>query len=437
MSTAHYFCRYYLPMLLCLADTTGLSQTDFWVPTNGPQGGRITSLAVGRNGRIFAAANPWLWMDSGAVFLSTDQGNSWNTILPGCRGRTFYSLAVTRPGVIFAGGRDSSEAVVFRSTDNGGLWTKIVLSATLAGQSLAVVSLGVHPGNLVFAGLGSIYLEPDGCLYRSTDEGINWIESGLNRFQVHCLAIDSVGNIFAGIDCWYDVVCKAGLYRSTDDGGTWDPRSDVIYVVKSIAITPMGHIFAGSGSGTFRSTDSGTSWSMIKLNAEGPLVANADGHVFAGIATDKPQVYRTTDDGETWKLVDAGLKSGTVTALAVDSSGYVLAGTSDGLVYRTANPTVTASETDHRSPVSFSLIQNYPNPFNPSTTIKYELPKASHVNVSVYDMLGHEVLVLVNERKAPGSYDVKFDGTGLSSAVYFYRLQAGDFVQTRKLLLLR
>jgi photosystem II stability/assembly factor-like uncharacterized protein len=339
--------------------------------------------------------------------------------------------------VIFAGGRDSLHAVVFRSTNNGGLWTRIVLSAPAAGPSFAVVSLGVHPGNLVFAGLGSIYLEPDGCLYRSTDEGINWIESGLNRFQVHCLAIDSFGNMFAGIDCWYNVVCKAGLYRSIDNGGTWEPRSDVIYVVTGIAITPMGHIFAGSGSGTFRSTDSGDSWSMIKLNAGSLLVANADGHVFAGIATHLPLVYRSTDDGETWTLVNGGLKSGTVTALAVDSSGYVLAGTSDGLVYRTANSTTTVSETDHRSPVSFSLLQNYPNPFNPSTTIRYGLPQRSRVLLSVFNTFGQQVAVLVREEQEAGYHEVRFVGSGLSSGVYFYRLSAGDFVQTRKLLLLR
>jgi hypothetical protein len=83
------------------------------------------------------------------------------------------------------------------------------------------------------------------------------------------------------------------------------------------------------------------------------------------------------------------------------------------------------------------LSQNYPNPFNPSTTIKFELPNTSHVSLNVYDILGREVSVLVNERKAPGSYEVKFDGSNLASGVYFYRLQTESFVDTKKLLLLR
>ena len=80
---------------------------------------------------------------------------------------------------------------------------------------------------------------------------------------------------------------------------------------------------------------------------------------------------------------------------------------------------------------------NYPNPFNPSTTIKYELPKNSEVRLSVYDMLGREVSVLVNERSDAGVHEVKFDGSTLATGVYFYRLQAGDFVQSKKLVLLK
>jgi hypothetical protein len=84
-----------------------------------------------------------------------------------------------------------------------------------------------------------------------------------------------------------------------------------------------------------------------------------------------------------------------------------------------------------------ALSQNYPNPFNPSTTIKFELPKSTMVRLSVYDMLGREVSVLVNERREAGVHEVKFDASGLSSGVYFYRLTAGTFVQARKLLLLK
>jgi hypothetical protein len=83
------------------------------------------------------------------------------------------------------------------------------------------------------------------------------------------------------------------------------------------------------------------------------------------------------------------------------------------------------------------LHQNYPNPFNPSTTIKYALPKSMMVRLSVYDILGREVSVLVKERRDAGVHEVKFDGSNLASAVYVYRLQSGDFVQSKRLVLLR
>lgn len=88
-------------------------------------------------------------------------------------------------------------------------------------------------------------------------------------------------------------------------------------------------------------------------------------------------------------------------------------------------------------PVSVALSQNYPNPFNPSTTIQYALPHRSHVTLAVFNTLGQKVAELVNTEIEPGTHEVKFDGSRLASGVYFYRMQAGEFVQSRKLLIVR
>jgi hypothetical protein len=88
-------------------------------------------------------------------------------------------------------------------------------------------------------------------------------------------------------------------------------------------------------------------------------------------------------------------------------------------------------------PTQFSLQQNYPNPFNPSTTITYALPQRLSIELTVFNSLGQRVAMLVQGEQEAGHHEVKFDASGLASGVYFYRLQAGSFVQTRKLLLVR
>jgi len=89
------------------------------------------------------------------------------------------------------------------------------------------------------------------------------------------------------------------------------------------------------------------------------------------------------------------------------------------------------------APSVFLLAQNYPNPFNPTTTIKYQLPVSSNVTLKIYDVLGNEVATLLNEEKEAGTYEVMFEASNYSSGVYIYRLQAGFFVETKKMVLLR
>jgi hypothetical protein len=89
------------------------------------------------------------------------------------------------------------------------------------------------------------------------------------------------------------------------------------------------------------------------------------------------------------------------------------------------------------TPVEYNLAQNYPNPFNPTTTIRYSIPKQSLVSLKVYDILGREIVTLINEEKPAGKYEVKFNAAGLSSGIYFYTINAGSFVETKKMILMK
>jgi hypothetical protein len=101
-----------------------------------------------------------------------------------------------------------------------------------------------------------------------------------------------------------------------------------------------------------------------------------------------------------------------------------------------ANP-VGVEENPAVHPTEYALKQNYPNPFNPSTKIKYQIPKLSFATLKVYDVLGSEILTIVNEEKPAGSYEILFNAMNLSSGIYFYQLKAESYIETKKMVLLR
>ena len=113
------------------------------------------------------------------------------------------------------------------------------------------------------------------------------------------------------------------------------------------------------------------------------------------------------------------------------------AGTSDWSVVWSFRTLVTSVEVTLGIPAEFSLSQNYPNPFNPSTVIRYGLPHRSHVTLETFDHIGQRITVLLDIDQEAGYHTVVFEGRGLATGVYFYRLRAGDFTETRKLVLLR
>ena len=119
-------------------------------------------------------------------------------------------------------------------------------------------------------------------------------------------------------------------------------------------------------------------------------------------------------------------------------SSYTLKGvSSDHTINAVFSATSTSLAEDSELPEAFVLRQNYPNPFNPATTIAYDVANPSDVRLVVHDLLGREVAVLVDEHQTAGRYEVTFDANGLASGVYLYTLRAGDFTQTRRLVLLK
>ena len=150
-------------------------------------------------------------------------------------------------------------------------------------------------------------------------------------------------------------------------------------------------------------------------------------------------IFKTTDGGWSWVgyssgTTDIGLRS----IFFIDSTcGWVVGDM--GTILHTTNGGVSFVEEEEieEIPTEFLLSQNFPNPFNSSSIIKYSIPKSSQVTLKIFNTLGQEIETLVNEEKPVGTYELNWNAANLPSGVYFYRLQAGDFVQTRKMILLK
>jgi hypothetical protein len=121
---------------------------------------------------------------------------------------------------------------------------------------------------------------------------------------------------------------------------------------------------------------------------------------------------------------------------AVGEPNRLFVSTFGGSIYR-VDQTLTSVQNQMSVPHAFALDQNFPNPFNPTTTISYSVPKTAHVTLKVYDLLGKEVAVIVNELQDAGPHQTRFDASIFPSGVYFYRLKTGEYMQTRKLVLIK
>ena len=127
-----------------------------------------------------------------------------------------------------------------------------------------------------------------------------------------------------------------------------------------------------------------------------------------------------------------------VYSVFIDGENNKWLGYTNGYVVKYIGDNIAGVEEDEQElPSNYTLSQNYPNPFNPVTIVKYTLPENGNINLAVYDLLGREVALLINEEQSVGNYEISFDASGLASGVYIYRMQVNDFITSKKMMLLK
>lgn len=256
---------------------------------------------------------------------------------------------------------------------------------------------------------------------------------------IPCLSIYSLAvkdnYVFAG-------TLDSGVLVTSDNGASWIGSSWQYQHNRTVySFAVMGnYIFNGSrsdvSSGVYYSTNNGLNWIQSGLNNQTVYSLAVSGNILLA-GTKWNGVYVSFDTGSTWMYWSEGLNFNKYIYALYVFNNYVFAGTDSCVFRRPLSELTGIMNIEERIPVKFSLYQNYPNPFNPSTTIEFALPKSSNVKLVVYDITGKEVEIQAYQQLQAGSYKVNFDGSNLSSSVYFYRLITNEFTETKKMVLVK
>jgi photosystem II stability/assembly factor-like uncharacterized protein len=366
------------------------------------------------NDQIMYAGN----RGGGAISKSTNRGSTFSSSSSGITSGAAswnapFVLSKSNSNYLYFG-----RTIIYKTTNAGTSWTATNGGAALDGN--LPLSMAVAPTNQDTVFVGNVPGVGRSRIFRTTNGGTSWtdVTGNLpNRYPLD-IAIDPrdsriVYVAFGGFD-----TTRVG--KSTDAGLTWAHISSPLPNVPAtaLAIDPFNtnHVYAGTDLGVFVSTDGGSTWTSFN---DGLPEAVIVGDLLISPSDRSIRVATHSNGVFTRKLLSTA-------------------------------PTGVGEET-HGVPAQYALDQNYPNPFNPSTKISYSVPPlagrdlvrradgqltaVSFVRLSVYDVLGREVATLVDEAQAPGAHEVIWDARNVASGVYLYRLTAGSFVETRKMLL--
>jgi photosystem II stability/assembly factor-like uncharacterized protein len=393
-----------------------------WLSKNGPYGGNVISLCADEEIILAGTLED--------VYYATDDNSNW--IATGIE----YSLTIQIiSNYIFVGTYDNG---MFYSKDNGLSWNEAneIMGGNQSLDTIPIYTL-IRKNDNVY--LGTINNQVDGgSLYFTNIESLIWtpLNNGIEG-RVYSLATNG-NDIFAGTN-------YSNVFYTINEGQSWIKTHIGNFTDDVQSIVVKGDtIIAGTNSrGAYISTDKGGNWSSIGLEhfGAGLDLDFAEGKLFAAIgysALDKNGVYYSSDYGNNWYAINEGLPTKKIWSIDIFNDTLYVGTENEGVWYRPISGIINNIGDDiiylqdH-----FAVNQNYPNPFNPATKIKYEIPELSFVTLKVYDVLGNEIIILINEDKSVGSYTVEFDATSLPSGIYFYRLQAGDYIETNKMVLMK
>ncbi|MBS1517550.1 MAG: T9SS type A sorting domain-containing protein [Bacteroidetes bacterium] len=376
------------------------------------------------------------------IYRSTDKAEGWTAIgnvIPSSN--TPHSFFVSPVDTnIWLVATEASPDRVYRTTDYGNTWTAVLtLNFSNYGQPLEMDQNNPH----------TFYFAPDnGGFWKSTDDGATWNEiSNSYPFRSPCDIIvmhDSSKVIFVA-----DGITGSGqanIFRSINGGANWTlvhtaSASEIPSMANSVFDQATMWCTEWSGSNIYKSTNYGANWTTDHSNSFsgwGSDVCREDPDV---IITGSWGASATisTNGGQTWTNISSGL-SGHGGGILIPDRGYLVCHQGSNVYKLNVTYSVLTAVNENiisAVPADYNLSQNYPNPFNPSTTISYSLPQSGNVILKIYNETGKEVNTLAEGFRNAGTYEVNFNGSDLSSGIYFYKLQTSGFTSTKKMILIK
>ena len=457
-----------------------------WTRTIGGDGS-WTSIDLSNDNKMYAS---WQFLN---MLRSTNGGTSFSTITPpgGSNPTAFIAPFRSFSGdsnILYAG-RDR----IYKSTNSGTNWTVTNGNLVLDGNFAFAMEISYQNSEKIFAATAPS-TSIRGHIFRTINGGTNFTDitgSLPDRFPAD-LAVDPNNDNIVYLTLYG--FGTPHVFKSTNSGDSWTNISDNLPDIPtpSVIVDPnnSNHIYVGTDIGVFVSTTGGGSWldfndglpdavqamdlnitmvndvlrvmthgngayerkllsSVIPVELKSLTAAVINGIVNLQWTTATEtnnqgfEILRTAQNDNQWQLI--GFVSGHGTTTETNDYSFVDGNVQPGSYsYRLKqidfdgtfeySPVV---EVVILSPVDFELSQNYPNPFNPITNIDFRIAKSGFVSLKIYDMLGNKISTLVSKEMNAGEYEIEFDGSNLPSGTYFYRLEAGNYTGTKKMVLLK
>jgi len=435
---------------------------------------------------------PVVYINEVTLYIFTDSGEAWNEFDLPTESNHYLGLEIKTNGDIYA-----LYDTLYKSSDNGVTWEEVNAAPKNPDPDVhsSYSKIDIDPAGTIYMSVSSSEFIPPADYrwwenyYSSEDEGASWLHiiwggwySELGRmftvreqdlfvnvsvspytfhynkdfipvirnypfYRISSAVINKFGLIY---------VTVSGVYYSNNDGDSWNEENSGLNSssASSLLIDSLGYLYVATNEGIFKSnftsfnfiTDSAivfedtkiadTTYKSVTIINPYPFTLEIDSLVtypnnffITEIGNGSIDPLDSIDITLAYSPTEFGELSGNTFLYFNNISGKV------SLFGNSSHP--VGVEGNEEIIIDFALFQNFPNPFNPTTTIKYSVPRQSQVKLVIYNSLGEVMTTLVDQTKEKGNYVLKFNGENLSSGIYFYRMQAGEYSQVRKLILLK